>query len=64
MLNPDEKLAYRVQEVVYATGLGRSKVYELIKDGTLETTKVGGCTLVRASSVRAMVGAPEPAEAA
>ncbi len=36
-----------------ALGVGRSKLYELINAGQLETVKLGTRTLVRVASVRA-----------
>ena len=37
-----------------ALGLGRSKTYELIQAGKLETVTIGRRRLVRAASVRAL----------
>jgi hypothetical protein len=37
------------------TGIGRSKLYELIKDGAVEVTKVGAITLVPMSSIQALL---------
>ncbi len=34
-------------------GIGRSKLYELINDGALETVKLGTRTLVRVASIKA-----------
>jgi hypothetical protein len=40
-----------------AMGLpGKSKIYEMIKAGTLATIKVGGRTLLKGDSVRAVLG--------
>jgi excisionase family DNA binding protein len=39
-----------------ATGLGATKIYELINDGKLETVKIGRRTLVKTASIRALVG--------
>lgn len=39
-----------------ATGLGTTKLYELINQGKLRTVKVGRRTLVRTDSIRALVG--------
>jgi excisionase family DNA binding protein len=50
-----EKLAYRVSEAVEATGIGRSKLYLLIKQGRLRTVKVGSITLIPASELLALV---------
>lgn len=38
-----------------ALGLGRTKIYELIGEGKLQTVKVGRRTLVRTDSIRALV---------
>jgi excisionase family DNA binding protein len=47
-----------------AMGLpGKSKIYEMIADGTLKTVKVGGRTLLKGDSVRAVLGASEAAVA-
>jgi len=40
---------------------GKSKIYEMIADGTLKTVKVGGRTLLKGDSVRAVLGASEAA---
>jgi excisionase family DNA binding protein len=37
-----------------ASGLGRTKVYELIQRGILRSTKVGGRRLVSVASIRAL----------
>ena len=38
------------------TGLGTTKLYELINEGKLSTVKVGRRTLVRTDSIRALIG--------
>jgi len=38
-----------------ATGLGRTKLYELINEGKLKTVKIGRRTLVKTDSIRALV---------
>ena len=43
---PIEKRAYRIDEFCSAYGLGRTKVYELIKCGKLRTVLVDGRRLV------------------
>jgi excisionase family DNA binding protein len=40
------KLAYRIPEACAAIGLDRSKLYELINDGTIKTSLVGGRRVV------------------
>jgi excisionase family DNA binding protein len=39
-----------------ASGLGRTKVYELIQCGILRSTKIGGRRLVSVASIRALGG--------
>lgn len=50
-----EPIAYRVAEASKAVGLSRSRIYELIADGTLEARKIGGATVIPAASLRALV---------
>lgn len=38
-------------------GIGRTKIYEMIKSGDLRTVKVGRRTLVKTDSIRALVEA-------
>ena len=45
-----------IQGARQATGLGTTKIYELINQGKLQTVKVGRRTLVRTDSIRALVG--------
>lgn len=40
-----------------ATGLGRTKLFELIKEGKIKTVKVGTRTLVRCDSLRELLEA-------
>ena len=44
---PQEKLAFNINEVCAATGIGRTSIYEAIKAGTLKSVMVGGRRLVR-----------------
>ncbi|MCC6829561.1 MAG: excisionase [Novosphingobium sp.] len=39
-----------------ATGLGVTKIYELIGEGRLEVVKVGRRTLVKTKSIKALLG--------
>lgn len=43
---PIDKLAYHVDEASEASGVGRSKLYEEIKEGRLRSVKVGGRRLI------------------
>jgi len=48
-------LAMRISDACRMTGIGRSKLYELIKDGAVEVIKVGAITLVPMSSIQALL---------
>ncbi|MBV2149567.1 helix-turn-helix domain-containing protein [Sphingobium sp. AS12] len=39
------------------TGLGHTKIYELIGQGKLDTVKIGRRTLVKTASIRALLEA-------
>lgn len=50
-----EPLSVRVPIALGMTGLSRSKFYELVQDGEIETVKVGRSTLVIVASLRAFI---------
>ena len=52
---PFEPITVRIADAVRMTGIGRSKLYELIKSGELETVKVGCITLVPVAGLRRLV---------
>lgn len=52
-----EPLSYTIAGAMEATGLGRSTLYNLMGEGTLSKLKVGRRTLIRADSIRALIGA-------
>lgn len=54
-----ERLLLTVRQTSETLSLGRTKIYELIKEGRLSTVKVGRRTLVRMSSIRAVAGVPD-----
>ena len=45
----------RIPVAIRLTGIGRSKLYELIKSGEVETVKIGTATLVTMASLRRLV---------
>lgn len=51
-----EPITVTIADTQRVTGLGRTKLYELIGDGKLKVVKVGRRTLVRTDSIRALVG--------
>ena len=50
-----EKLLYKVPEAAEISSLGRSKLYELIASGELESIKVGRARLIPADALQAFV---------
>ena len=54
-----EKRAYRIDEFCAAYGLGRTKVYELIKSGKLRTVLVDGRRLVPRDAGEALLAGPD-----
>ena len=53
--NGAEPLAVRIPDAVRMTGIGRSKLYELIASGDLETVKIGRCTLVTIDALKELL---------
>lgn len=51
---PIEPLTVRISMAVQLTGISRSRIYELIQSGELETIKVGRSTLIPYKSLRAL----------
>ena len=45
------KLAYSIPEAAAAISIGRSKIYNLIAEGRLETRKIGKRTVITAASL-------------
>jgi excisionase family DNA binding protein len=52
---PIEPLTVRIPVAVQLTGIGRSKIYELIAAGKLDTVKVGASTLITVASLKRLV---------
>ena len=50
-----EPLAYSVSDACRVTSIGRTRIYELIKEGRLEARKIGQRTVIPASSLRALI---------
>ena len=47
-----DKLAYSVAETTKATGFGRTRIYQEIKEGRLKTIKLGRRTAILAEELR------------
>ena len=50
-----EPLAVRIREACRLTGIGRSKIYELIASGEIEIVKIGAMTLIPFESLKGLV---------
>jgi excisionase family DNA binding protein len=53
-----ERISCTVSDACKATGLGPTKLYELINDGRVVATKVDGRRLISVASLRKLI--PEP----
>jgi excisionase family DNA binding protein len=51
-----EILAASVKDAAKALSLGRTSIYALIRDGRLETFKMGRRTLIKVASIRRLLG--------
>lgn len=52
-------LTVRIHEACRLTGIGRSKLYELIRQRRIETIKVGAITLIPVVSLESFLGLRE-----
>ncbi|MXP27909.1 helix-turn-helix domain-containing protein [Porphyrobacter algicida] len=52
---PSEKLAYRIDEACRAIGIGRSKLYELNREGKIKIVRLGGRSVVPVTELRALL---------
>ena len=60
MANSDFKpITYSINEAIKVSSIGRTRLYELINDGTLKVKRLGRRTLVSAQSLHALLE-PEP----
>lgn len=55
-LQPAHALTFTVQAASELSGLGKTKLYELLRDGKLRRIKVGDRTLIGGDSLRALLG--------
>lgn len=56
-----QKLAYTVNEVLAAIGIGRTKLYQEIAKGDLKTFKIGKRTLIASDDLMAWLNAQRAA---
>ena len=59
-----DRLAVTITDAVRVTAIGRTKLYEFIKDGRLPIVKVGAKTLVRIDALDALLKSLEVSNAA
>lgn len=59
MTHRPKPLAVTINEACRLTSLGRTSLYSLISEGTLESITVGRRRLVRYASLEALIGAIE-----
>ncbi|HKY81625.1 MAG TPA: helix-turn-helix domain-containing protein [Sphingobium sp.] len=52
-----EPITVTIEGTRKATGLGTTKIYQLVRTGKLQTVKVGRRTLIKTDSIRALVNA-------
>lgn len=55
-----EKLLLKPEEVAAAIGVGRSKIYQLLADGSLPSVRVGKALRVPADALKEWVDAMSP----
>jgi excisionase family DNA binding protein len=53
-----DPLAVTVDDAKHITGLGHTKIYELIRDGTLQSVAIGKRRLILHASIRALLTPP------
>ena len=59
-LQPVEPICVRVNDAARMIGIGRTKLYELISAGELETIKIGKATRVTTASLHEFVRRQRP----
>jgi uncharacterized protein YdaL len=50
-----EAIGYSINDAVTVSSIKRTKLYELIAAGKVETTKIGKRTIVKADSLRRLI---------
>lgn len=57
-----EPITCTIEDAARISGIGRSRVFQLINDGKLQTTKIGNRRLIFVSSLRELLekGHPDP----
>lgn len=63
MTEPHAPITVRIPEACRMTGIGRSKLYELIQEGEIDIIKVGSMTLVPVAGLRSFLARQAPEQA-
>ena len=50
-----QPLAYSIADACLVSSIGRTRIFSLIKEGRLQTRKIGKRTLIPADSLRALI---------
>lgn len=50
-----QAITVRIKDACRMTGIGRSKLYELIAAGEIRTVKIGAMTLIPVDSIRELI---------
>jgi hypothetical protein len=51
-----ERLTIRIPQAVEVSGISRTKIYELIRTGALQSRKVAGCRVIPVAGLRRLMG--------
>ena len=54
-VQPEERLALRINDAVAVSGLSRSSLYNLINEGTLPSRKIAGRRLILREDLRRLL---------
>lgn len=55
MKEKPERLAYRINEACASIGVGRSSLYNMIRDGRVKSVKIAGRTLILRSEIERLL---------
>ena len=58
VVEPIQPIAFTIPDAVAYSGLSRSRLYNLIKDGSLESLQIGGRRMIRRDSLDALFAKP------
>jgi hypothetical protein len=59
-MNFEDKITCSVREALECTSLGKTRFYELMNDGAIESVKIGSKRLVKVKSLLQLLGEKSP----